>query len=230
MSRRSVRSTVRLLGGVLASTTLLLGLVACGSEAEEEASVGEEVQACRDQWGDVAQGILDMDTAEDPSALSERWSTVIAGVDYQQSFATGDDCVGNIEDQVKAIDALRKLGSRLEVYDMEHQLGQIRPQAELYLNEPLPKPYRNENGKRVEPPTKAEVRAALQALEANAELSNQQLAPAWAQANAVDLTSPDSVRNVIKDIDRLATSSPAFRASEQALQVLVAAAHAQLAQ
>lgn len=212
---------------VLLGLALLAGAAACGGDEDSSPAVSRAAQECREQWYDVAQSVLDMDTDPTPSALSERWSTVIAGVDYQSKFATGEDCAEDVEDQVRQIDALRRLSARLQVYDMEQQLRLLRPAAELYLSQERPGPYRDDNGVRVQPPAKPAVRQALATLADTAEQANEELAPAWTQATAVDLSSPESVRKVIRDLDRLATSSPAFGQCQRATQVLAAATAAQ---
>lgn len=205
---------------------LLLGTVACGGGGGHEEAEPSATQACREQWGDVAETIIDMDAETHPSGLAERWSTVIANVDFQQHHASGTGCQEAIEKQLRAIDTLRQYGARLQVYDMELQLRTVRPQVEVYLDSATIRPYRDEDGRKVVPPPKPKVRTALATLAANAEAANEQLAPAWAQANAISLAKQEEVRRSVRDLDRLATSSPAFRTSEAALQVLVAAVRA----
>lgn len=222
-----VRTGGRRLPLLLATVTLLAGATGCGGTERPTPSVSHEAQACRSQWDDVAQTILDMDGDTTPSALSQRWSTIIAGVDYQRHNAGGRHCSEDIEEQVREIGTLRKLGERLRVYDMAYQLRTIQPQVEIYLNEPVPRSATSENGQKVRPPTHRAVQQALDVLTARAEEANAQLQPAWDQAAAIDLSSPDEIRTAITDLDRLAQSSPAFGACEQALQVLVAAVRAE---
>jgi hypothetical protein len=223
----SVRNAGQRLPLLVASLVLLAGLAACGTEKPRPEPVSQDVQDCRDQWGDVAQTILDMDGDTTPSSLSQRWSTIIAGVDYQQHNAKGPDCIDSIESQVLAICALRKFSNRLRVYDMEFQLRTIQPQAELYLHQPVPKPTTGENGRKVRPPTHAAVEQALSVLESQAAEANAELQPAWTQANAIDLGSTEEIRTAVTGLDRLAQSSPAFQQCEEALQVLVAAVRAE---
>ncbi|HET7684575.1 MAG TPA: hypothetical protein VFK34_13010 [Marmoricola sp.] len=223
----SVRNAGQRLPLLVATLALLAPLTACGTEEARPEPVSQAVQDCRDQWGDVAQTILDMDADTTPSSLSQRWSTIIAGVDYQRHNAKGEDCVGSIEDEVQAISALRKFSSRLRVYDMEYQLRTIQPQAELYLHQPVPEPATGADGRKVRPPTHAAVEQALSVLESHAAQANAELQPAWTQANAIDLASTEELRKAVTDLDRLAQSSPAFQQCEAALQVLVAAVRAE---
>lgn len=210
--------------------TLLLALaVGCGGTSTPEGPTeAEQVEACRAQWRDVGLTIVDMDTDPLPSGLAQRWSSIMAGVDFKAQNP-GSTCVLEIEQQVRAIDTLRKYAARLQPYDMEYQLMQVRSAINLYLHDPLPGRYEDDNGEKVTPPRKPAVRRALEVLERNAATANAELRPAWDQASTIDLTSADQIRTSIKDIDRLASSSLAFQKCEQVLQVLVAAIRAQQA-
>lgn len=200
----------------------LLALLLTGACGAEEGDGTRSVEDCRDQWKDVAQTVYAMDAERYPSAMSERWSTIIAGAEYQRDFGDGKDCTKQIEQTIEAIDTLRKFTDRLQDFDMEYQLHIVAPQAELYLTDDLPKPV-----DKVKPPTKAAVQAAYQTLRLRAQDANKQLTPAWQQALSIDLGDPAAVRKAIKDLDRLAVSSPAFRDCQAALAVIVRAIRAQ---
>lgn len=208
----------RRLGVVVAAGALAL-TTACGSNGGKTELGSED---CREQWNDVAQSVYEMDSEQFPSALSERWSTIIAGAEYQRDFGDGKDCAKQVSATIRSIDTLRLFSNRLRAFDMEYQLNIVAPQSELYLTDDLPKPRK---GKK--PPTKRAVRQAYRLLQERAEDANQQLTPAWQQALSIDLADADQVRKAIKDLDRLAVSSPAFRDCQRALDVIVKAIKAQ---
>lgn len=204
---------------MLAAAVLVAGLAACGAKS---GSVDHRAQTCRSQWRDVAQAVYEMDSETFPSSLSERWSTVIAGAQYQRDFGDGKDCGAQISRTMASIDTLRTFSDRLRRYDMQYQLSIVAPQAELYLTDALPK-----KRKGVAPPPKPAVRAAYRTLQQHAAEANQQLTPGWQQALSIDLGSAREVSRAIKDLDRLAVSSPAFQQCQAALGVIVRAIKAQ---
>lgn len=212
--------TLRSLGAPVIAAALTLTLLGgCGGEAEPRKRTAEQ---CRTEWGEVAQQVYEMDTEGYPSALSERWSTIIAGAEYQRDFGDGKDCSAQVAAAVDSIDTLRRFSGRLRAFDMEYQLHIVAPQAELYLTDDLPKARKG-----VKPPGKALVRKAYQLLRQRADDANQQLTPAWQQALSIDLEDADAVQRAIQDLDRLAVSSPAFKDCQDALDVIVKAIKAQ---
>jgi hypothetical protein len=213
-----------LVAGVLGSA-----LVACGEEAAPAGPTRSQqaLEDCRSQWREVGDSVVGMDQDPHPSALSDRWTTVIATVDYYQHTKTAEDCRSTVDAQLHAISALRRFGEQLRPYDMTYQLDQVRAAIDLYLNDPLPTGVRGENGRPVKPPSKAAVRAAMATLAENAEQANAELEPGWTQTSSVDLDDVDALTKTMKDLDFLAQDSPHWRACEEALQVLVAAVRAQ---
>ena len=185
------------------------------------------LEQCRAQWRDVGDSVVGMDEDTNPSALASRWTSVIATVDYYRTADSARHCQTAVETQLKAVTALRQFSEKLRPYDMTYQLGQVRAAIDLYLNDPLPAPVRGENGKRVAPPGKAAVTAAMKTLGDNAAEANAELQPGWTQTSSVDLTDVDALTKTMKDLDFLAQDSPHWRACEAALQVLVAAIRAQ---
>lgn len=211
---------------VLAVTTAGCG----GGTSSHDAAAHRTEQAvkdCRAQWSEVGDTVLGMDQDTNPSALADRWTSVIATVEYYKTADSAKDCQDRVETQVKAIAALRQFSDRLHPYDMTYQLGQVQAAIDLYLHEPLPAPVRDADKKLEKPPSKAAVSAAMQTLTANAAQANAELSPGWAQTSAVDLTDVAALTKTMHDLDFLAQDSPHWVRCENALQVLVAAIRAQ---
>jgi hypothetical protein len=204
---------------------LALALTGCGDDAGSttKAKAERALEDCHSQWSDVGESVAGMDQDPNPSALAERWNSVIATVDYYMTSTTAKNCRANVETQLKAVTALRQFSDKLHPYDMAYQLDQVRAAVDLYLNDPLPAPARDENHKLVKPPTKAAVTAAMQTLTDNAAPANAELEPGWEQTKSVDLTDVDALTRTMQDLDFLAQDSPHWRRCEEALQVLVAA-------
>jgi hypothetical protein len=227
--RAARRSAFRGIPRTVLLAALAAALVACGGQggSSAEAKAEQALKACRAQWRDVGNSVLGMDQDTNPSALADRWTTVIATVEYYQNTDTAKACQDRIEAQLKAVTALRQFSEKLRPYDMTYQLAQVRAAVDLYLNDPLPDAVSDDTGRKVEPPTKAAVTAAMQTLSENAEQANVELQPGWEQTSAVDLTDVSALTQTMQDLDFLAQDSPHWRACEEALQVLVAAIRAQ---
>lgn len=210
-------------------TVLAVLAVGCGQGADAKADAKAEraLEECRSQWRDVGESVVGMDEDTNPSALAARWTSVIATVEYYRSVDTAKNCQTAVETQLKAITALRQFSEKLRPYDMTYQLAQARAAIDLYLHEPLPEPVRGDDGKPVQPPSKAAVTAALETLTENAEQANVELQPGWEQTQSVDLTDVEALTTTMHDLDFLAQDSPHWVRCEEALQVLVAAINAQ---
>jgi hypothetical protein len=210
---------------------LALGLGACGeTKAPTEsasARVDRAVKECRAQWGEVGETVLGMDEDTNPSALSSRWNSVIATVEYYKTTDSADNCQANIETQLRAVSALRQFSEKLRPYDMTYQLAQVGAAVDLYLHDPLPAAVRGQNGNLVKPPTTEAVSQAMKVLTDNAVQANAELEPGWAQTSSVDLDDVTTLTTTMHDLDFLAQDSPPWRLCEEALQVLVAAIRAQ---
>jgi hypothetical protein len=204
-------------------------LVACGASpgSTTSAKATRTLKDCRAQWKDVGNSVLGMDQDTNPSALADRWTSVIATVEYYQNSATAKNCQARIDAQLKAVTALRQFGEQLRPYDMTYQLGQVQAAIDLYLHDPLPAPVKDDTGRRVKPPTKDAVTAAMKTLTDNAAQANAELQPGWQETSSVDLTDVNALTKTMQDLDFLAQDSPHWRACEEALQVLVAAIRAQ---
>jgi hypothetical protein len=218
--------------GVLSAllvATLAAVLVACGHTSGSPAPTKSEraLKDCHAQWREVGDSVTGMDQDTHPSALPDRWTTVIATVDYYENADTAKDCQARVDAQLKAVTDLRQFSDQLRPYDMTYQLDQLRAAIDLYLHDPLPAPVKDDRGKKVPPPDKAAVQAAMKALSDNAEQANSELQPGWDQTTSVDLSDAAAVTKTMQDLDFLAQDSPHWRTCEQALQVLVAAVRAQ---
>jgi hypothetical protein len=212
---------------LLASAALAFAavLVGCGEgpKSDSEANAARALKECRAQWAEVGESVLGLDQDPNPSALGDRWTSVIATVEYYKHTDTAKNCQSTVENQLKSVTVLRQFSEKLRPYDMTYQLAQVRAAIDLYLNDPLPEPVRDENGKRLRPPTKEAVAQAMQTLTDNAPAANEELAPGWEQTETVDLTDVDALTTTMQDLDFLAQDSPHWRQCEEALQVLVAA-------
>ena len=230
---RWVRSVLSTALWVALGATLAAALVGCGQASGARANdratdrAGAALKECRAQWRDVGETVMGMDQDTNPSHLASRWNSIIATVDYYQTAGRAKDCQRTVENQLKAITALREFSAKLQPYDMTYQRDQLRAAVDLYLNDPLPAAVRGDDAALVQPPTKAAVSAAMQTLTANADQANIELEPAWEQTSSVDLTDVDALTTTMHDLDSLAQDSPHWRACEEALQVLVAAIRAQ---
>ena len=209
--------------------TLAAALAGCGqaSGARTTDSASAALKECRAQWRDVGETVMGMDQDTNPSGLASRWNSIIATVDYYRTAGTAKNCQTTIENQLKAISALREFSAKLQPYDMTYQRDQVRAAIDLYLNDPLPAAAPGVDGARVRPPTKEAVSNAMQTLTANADQANVELQPAWEQTSSVDLADVDALTTTMQDLDSLAQDSPHWQSCEQALQVLVAAIRAQ---
>jgi hypothetical protein len=204
---------------------LAVVLVGCGQDAksDSEAKAAAALKECRAQWAEVGESVVGLEQDPNPSALADRWNTVIATVEYYKHTNSARDCQAAVETQLKAVTSLRQFSQKLRPYDMTYQLAQVRAAVDLYLNDPLPEPVRGANHKLVRPPTKEAVTQAMQTLTDNAQQANDELQPGWEQTKSVDLTDVDTLTTTMQDLDFLAQDSPHWRQCEDALQVLVAA-------
>jgi hypothetical protein len=204
---------------------LVLAVAGCGGGSKDSAAAkaAHALKDCRAQWSDVGESVVGMDQDPNPSALADRWNSVIATVDYYKTIDSAKNCQTTIEAQLKAVTSLRQFSDKLHPYDMAYQLSQVRAAIDLYLNDPLPAPARDENHKLVKPPTKKAVTEAMQTLTDNAASANAELEPGWEQTKSVDLTDVTALTTTMQDLDFLAQDSPHWRSCEEALQVLVAA-------
>lgn len=207
------------------TVALGVGLGGCGeaSGTDAEAAAERALADCRSQWREVGESVDRMDEDPHPSSLADRWTSVIATVEYYKTTETATNCQANVETQLKAVTALRQFSDKLRPYDMTYQASQARAAIDLYLNTELPAPVVGENGRKVRPPAKAAVAEAMQALNDNAEQANVELEPGWAQTSSVDLTDVTALTQTMQDLDFLAQDSQYWQRCEEALQVLVAA-------
>jgi hypothetical protein len=207
------------------ATALVVAMAGCGSDSDggDATKAERALEECHAQWRDVGETVVGMDQDPNPSALADRWTSVVATVEYYKTADRIEDCQATIETQLDAVTALRQFSEKLRPYDMTYQLSQVRAAIDLYVNDPLPAPARNENHKLVRPPSKEDVSAAMQTLSENAAQANVELEPGWEQTKSVDLTDVTALTKTMQDLDFLAQDSPHWRDCEAALQVLVLA-------
>lgn len=222
---------VRHAAGIVAALTLVLGAVASGCGADQPAGdptgVPQTLQECRDQWREVGESILGLDEDPNPSALASRWNSIAATVVLYENTESAANCQDTIEKQIIAIDQLREFTDQLRPFDMEYQLSQVSAAVDLYLNDDLPAPTKDAEGRAVAPPSKAAVRDAAAELTEFSVGATADLQPGWAQLATVELTDADAVRAALDDLKTLAQAGPSWTACQTALQVIRAAITAQ---
>lgn len=202
-----------------ASVTALIAasaLSGCGATTPPGPSAADA--QCRSQWSDLARSIAGRTPAVQastvPSMLTDRWNSVAAGVQYYVTSATAKDCGDTLSNQRLHIDALIDFDNGLQAFDMEYQRDQLAGPAHAYLDSPLPHPRK---GKAV--PKKA-VEQALAALNADAASAAADTAPAWAEANSVDLADVAAVDKTLSDLTLLGDHSAAYRHCQAAVATI----------
>ena len=207
-------------GRAVLGVALVLLLAGCGGNGPSPSDRPDNATtACRSQWKDLGKQVRGNDEKSNPSALAERWNTIVASIDYHASSAKPSGCDEAVQQQKAAITALTSFGTKLAPYDMELRVAQIRDQAQAYADGPAPRPSPTPKGKDKKkqkkkaeaPPTPAQVAAALKALATQAPLATEQQGPGWAQARVVELSDSAAVAKAVKDLAFLSTESPAWR-------------------
>lgn len=205
---------------------LVLLLAGCGGNDAAAEKPDKATVACRGLWKDLGAQVRGNDQKTNPSALAERWNTIVASIDYYATSAKAPGCKEAVQQQKEAITALTAFGAKLAPYDMELRLEAIRDEAEAYAaSTPSPSPSpsptpkskskKDKNKKKQKakpvPPSPAQVAAALKAFTTQAPLATEQQGPGWAQARVVELTDSAAVAKAVKDLAFLSTESPAWR-------------------
>jgi hypothetical protein len=211
---------------------LVLLVGGCGSDEAKADAPSKATTACRGQWKDLGQQVRGNDQKTNPSALAERWNTVVVTIDYYASSAKASGCDAAIDREKSAISALTTFGAKLAPYDMELRLAEIRDAAEKYAAGPTPSPSptpspKNKDKKKQKkpkappaPPTPAQVRAALTSCTTQAPLATQQQRPGWQQAQVIELTDAAAVTKAVKDLAFLSSESPAWRSCAASLALV----------
>jgi hypothetical protein len=212
---------------------LLLGTTGCGTQRSEARTGPDRATLdCRQQWSDLGDTLRGRDAQTTPSALADRWNSVIATIDYYADSATAHDCSTTLSGQRTRITQLEEFSARLHRFDVGYLMSDVAGLATDYLARPLPPPrrlpakagHKTAKGKQrvttVKPPSKAEVRAALTSLQKDAELSVADMQAGWQEANAIDLSDPAQQRKAVKDLTFLAGDSTPFQASLAAIRLL----------
>src|SRR3954453_18942084 len=127
-------------GPAALGVALVLVLSACGSGGSSDDGPSKVATACRGEWKDLGKQVRGNDEKTNPSALAQRWNSVIATIDYYVTSAKASGCTDAIDEQKQAITALTEFGEKLAPYDMELRLEQVRDDAEAYAAGPRPTP------------------------------------------------------------------------------------------
>ncbi len=216
----------------------MLLVAGCGSDDTKSDAPDKATAACRSQWKDLGTQVRGTDQKTNPSALAERWNTVVVTIDYYAASAKASGCDEAVNREQSAITALTAFGKQLAPYDMELRLAEIRDAAEKYAAGPTPSPSpsptpspKNKSDKKKQkkpktppaPPTPAQVTAALTSCTTQAPLATQQQGPGWQQARVIELTDQAAVIKAVKDLAFLSTESPAWRSCAASLALVKAA-------
>jgi hypothetical protein len=219
----------------------VLLLAGCGGNEPTSKKPDKATVACRGEWKDLGARVRGNDQKTNPSALAERWNTIVASIDYYSRSAKAAGCDEAVQQQKDAITALTAFGTKLAPYDMELRLEQIRDQAEAYATStpspspsPSPTPKSKKDKKKQKkvkqppaPPSPAQISAALKTFTTQAPLATQQQGPGWTQARVAELTDPAAVTKAVQDLAFLSSESPAWRACAALLaQIKIALAAA----
>jgi hypothetical protein len=214
---------------------MLLLVAGCGGGSSKGDGPDKAIAACRGQWKDLASQVRGNDQKTNPSALAERWNSVVVTVDYYVDSAKSSGCDEAITRQKAAIAALTAYGEKLAPYDMELRLAEIRDQAEAYAAGPRPSPSPSasatpktkkdkKNQKKPKapppPPAPATISDAVKSMTTQAPLATQQQGPGWQQARVIELTDPAAVAKSVKDLAFLSTESPAWRSCAASLALI----------
>ena len=209
---------------LVVATVLLLVPSACGKKAAEEpgaaasAKPDEATSQCRQQWADLGSTIEGAETKTEPSALAQRWNSIVATIDYYATTAKASDCGAPLTGQKAAIAALNAYTAKVRPFDMEYRFGLVRTEAEAYATGTSAAPHQpRAKGKHAPVPPPKEVAAAVKTLAAKAPVATQDQAPGWAQAGVVELSDKAAVQKSVKDLAFLSSESAAYAACAQAL-------------
>jgi hypothetical protein len=218
--------------------TLVLLAAGCGGDATSDGP-DKATAACRGQWQDLGKQVRGNDQKTNPSALAERWNSVVVTIDYYASSAKASGCDEAITRQKAAISALTEYTAKLAPYDMELRLAQVRDQAEAYASGPRPTPSpsaspsasptpKAKKGEKKQkkqkapppPPAPAAIAAAVRSMTTQAPLATEQQRPGWQQADVIELTDATAVATSVKDLAFLSTESPAWRSCAASLALI----------
>lgn len=216
----NLRPTARPAALIVVGAMTALTLTGCGSAAKHPA--GPTAAQCRHQWEQLDRTVNQVKQSN-PSDLGQRWTTLGATTQYYASSATAKDCDNTLTGVKQTISRTQALMARLRQFDMVYRTASIGPRATDYLTNPLPKPKRVKH-KRVVPPPKKAVRAALKILHSQARAAATDMQDGWGEASQIDLTDASAVRHLMSDMRFLAGDSTPYQACLRAMKVLQKAA------
>lgn len=226
---------------VLAFT--LLAIAGCGGDtqgAEKASADAKESAACAEKWDALKATVTDRDKDPYPSSLAERWGSILATIDYYR-HATPSECESALAEQEQAIMLLAEFSDELREYDMEYQYQNLAAMAEVYLDQPLPQPQpRQKKGKSsannanntanaVDPPSKKVVKLAVEVLEENAAVANEELSLGWNRMLSVNIDDAKETKQALRDLQLLIEESSVWEHCQAAVEVLQLAQAAQRA-
>lgn len=209
---------------------LLVALSGCGSESSPDSTgdrPSEDAVACRAQWRTIEREVDDRDSASNPSALRQRWNSIVATSRHYVTAGKASDCGSTLAAEKEAIAALTAFSAKLAAYDMELRRDRVTAAAEQYAaapRPPAPSPSPAKKGKKAKkvprPPKPADVATALRTLVEQAPVATAQQAPAWRQARVTDPSDAAAVAKAVKDLAFLSSESSAYRACSAALALI----------
>lgn len=207
----------------------LSGCGSTGSGSKDSAAQGG-VQKCREQWSSLAKVVEGRDEATAPSALPERWNTVLATIGYYAASASAKDCGDALDRQQASIVQLQDFGASLHSWDMPWQQQSVADRVKEYLATPLPRQATPRKGaKAPRAPSQAKVGSAFLTLTKEAPASVTELAPGWRQVDQVEISDKAAVARARADLGVLARQGPHFQACRRALALIQRAIEAQRA-
>jgi hypothetical protein len=215
-------------GPVVLGVVVALLLGGCGGlDAQGSLDMGPDraTATCRGHWMDLGALVRGHDEKSNPSALAQRWNTIVVTIDYYARSAKASGCDAAIADQKAAISRLTAFSTKLAHYDLELRLQQVRDAATSYAAGPAPSPSSTPTDKKKTPgkktgpkrPTPAQVGAALKSCTTQAPLATRQQGPGWEQAQVIELTDRAAITKAVKDLALLSSQSPAWRSCQTSL-------------
>jgi len=208
----------------VAAITLILGWTAlttgCAPTSPDPAAsrTSTAPRECRATWTALEKDLAGRDTGTAPSHLTDRWSSILAGVHYHAVAGTASDCGEPLTALRAAISRLNEFEARIQDFDMELARDELHHPGEMYLDSPVPS--RSALGGSAKPVSHAAARTALQTLESLAAEADADLAAGWAEANTVDLDDTGATDKVVADLKLLSSRSDAYQRCASAVSVL----------
>lgn len=228
-ARRPPTRTLAIVGAV--ALVVLVGAIVLGvrghkdtptATATNEPKISAATQRCRDDWSALGKSVRTKAALTEPSALPQRWNSVVATSEYYATSASAKTCQRTLTEQRDEIALLADFSTRLQKFDMVHQLARVRDVATSYADSkpPAEKKTNKKNKKPKNTLPAPQVAQALTTLQQSAPVARSEMDPGWQEADSADLSDPRAVKQVLDDLQFLSTDSPAFVRCQQALAVI----------